>query len=354
VEFKDYYQTLGVARGADEKEIKKAYRAMARKYHPDVYSGPDADEKFKAVNEAYQVLSDADKRSRYDRFGADWERYQSAPEGDTGDFQQWYTGRAGAPGGQRTRYSYTTSDMGDDANGFSDFFDLLFGSQAGGRGGRDFGGSYAPQPQPRRGEDHEYPIDVTLREAFSGTTRTFELSTADPCRDCGGTGLNSYGVCPTCGGNGSVPRRTKIEVTIPPGVREGSRVRVAGKGSPGRNGGPAGDIYLKVHLRKDARFEIDGHDLRTEVEVPLYTALLGGEVVIETLTGKLALTIAPETQNGRVIRLRGQGWPTTVRGERRGDLLVRVKVVLPTELDDEERTLIQQLAEHRQKAKVGV
>lgn len=350
MEFKDYYQTLGVARDADEKAIKKAYRDQARKYHPDVYAGPDADEKFKAINEAHQVLSDADKRSRYDRFGADWERYQSAPEGDQGDFAQWYTGRSGTPGSRRTRTSYTTTGP-EDGNGFSDFFDLLFGSQGGGRGGRDFGGQRVAQ-QPRRGEDFEHPIDVTLAEAFGGTARTFELSVSEPCRDCGGTGLNGYGVCPTCGGNGSIPKRTKLEITIPPGVREGSRVRVAGKGGPGRAGGPAGDIYLNVHLRKDARFELEGHDLRTEVEVPLYTALLGGEVVVPTLTGKLALTIAPETQNGRIIRLRGQGWPTTVRGERRGDLKVKVKVMLPTDLDDEEQQLFQQLAEHRQGAKV--
>lgn len=319
MEFKDYYQTLGVSRDADEKEIKKAYRKLARQYHPDVYSGPDADTKFKEINEAYQVLSDPEKREKYDRFGKDWERYQSATDAGatTGeDFAQWFTQSTGRPGGQRVHYNFRTSGGG--AGDFSDFFDLLFGS--GGFGSASGFG----QPQPERGQDYEHPITLTLAEAFSGTTRTFDIQS---------------------------PNRSRIEVTIPPGVREGSRVRVAGKGSPGRNGGAPGDVYLRVHLKQGPRFELDGNDLRTTVDVPLYTAILGGEVVLETITGKkIALTIEPETQNGRIIRLRGQGWPTGVRSQRRGDLKAKVNVVLPTDLDEEERRMFRELAQHREMA----
>jgi DnaJ-class molecular chaperone len=341
MDFRDYYTVLGIPRDADEKQIKKAYRELARKYHPDVYSGPDADEKFKAINEAHQVLSDPEKRARYDRFGADWERYQTtaAPE-EGADFAQWFGGRTAQPGGRRVRFEQSPGGDGD----FSDFFDLLFGGS--GRFSR-------PEPAAQRGDDQEHPIELSLREAFGGTTRTFELQSTRECDWCRGTGVRNGRVCENCEGAGVVSDRGKIEVTIPPGVREGSRIRVAGKGSPGRHGGPAGDIYLKVSLANDDRFELDGNDVRVNVDVPLYTALLGGEVIVPTLTGKVALTVPAGTQNGQVIRLRGLGWPVSVRGQQRGDLKARVSVVLPTQLDDEERALFQQLAELRSGAKVA-
>ncbi len=320
MEFKDYYQVLGVTRDADAAEIKKAYRKRARKYHPDVYTGADAENKFKEVNEAYQVLSDADKRARYDRFGKDWERYQTAPNTSTGgaDFNEWFTGDSGA------HFDFETSQGG---SGFSDFFDLLFG------GGQGFGDARrGPQmgglrTQPMRGEDHEYPVQLSVAEAFNGTTRTFEIS-ATP--------------------RGHEPVRQKIEVTIPAGVKDGARVRVAGKGGPGRNGGPPGDVYLRVKLQPDARFTIDGSTVRTEVDVPLYSAMLGGEVVVPTPAGKkLALTIPAGTQNGQSIRLKGQGWPTSAGGSTRGDLLVKANVQLPENLSDDERRLFEELAELR-------
>lgn len=326
--FQDYYQTLGVPRDADEKQIRAAYRNLARKLHPDVNKSSDAEERFKAVNEAYQVLSDPEKRARYDRFGADWEQYQTTTNGAQSDFSQWFTRTQRDPG--QVHFEYRTA--GDE--GFSDFFETLFGSARTTRGRRR---------QARRGDDHEYPIHISLREAFSGTTRVFETQVPVACRACGGSGIADGDVCFVCGGSGSVPERTKLEVTIPPGIREGQRVRVAGKGSPGSGGAPAGDIYLKVHIRPDPKFTLEHTDLRTDIEVPLYTAILGGEVIVTTLTGKVALNIPPETQNGKVFRLRGQGWPVSVNASERGDLLARVQIRIPTNLSAEERALFERL-----------
>jgi molecular chaperone DnaJ len=342
MQFQDYYSVLGVARNADEKEIRRAYRDLARKHHPDVNKSADAEERFKAINEAYQVLSDAEKRAKYDRFGADWERYQTAPDGsgDIGDFAQWFTGQQG--GNPNVRFEYRTNG----GEGFSDFFETLFGQHGGGRASRR-------RRAPRRGQDHEYPVEVPLREAFSGTTRTFELQMVEPCPSCGGSGILRNDLCETCDGAGSVPRKSRIEVSIPAGIRDGQRVRVSGKGSPGSDGGPAGDVYLRVRIKPDTKFSLDGNDLKVDVDVPLYTAMLGGEVVVQTLTGKVALTIPPETQNGRVFRLRGQGWPTATGSRERGDLLARVNVVLPTRLSDREQALFEELRAARQATPVA-
>jgi DnaJ-class molecular chaperone len=334
MQFQDYYAVLGVKRDADEKEIKRAYREMARKYHPDVNSGPDAEERFKTINEAHQVLSDPEKRARYDRFGADWERYQAADGASQADFSQWFSGQAG--GNPNVRFEYRTSG----GEGFSDFFETLFGAT--GRSGR------SARRVPRRGDDHEYPIEVTLTDAFTGTARSFELQVPEPCPECGGAGMVRGDICYSCDASGVVSRRSRIEVAIPAGIRDGQRVRVAGKGSPGRDGGPPGDVYLKIRVRPDSRFALEGHDIRTDVDVPLYTAVLGGEAIVRTLTGRVALTIPPETQNGRVFRLRGQGWPATPGSHERGDLLARVNVILPKDLSPGERALFEQLRGARQ------
>jgi molecular chaperone DnaJ len=341
MEFKDYYQTLGVPRDADEKQIKAAYRKLARRFHPDANTGePDAEERFKEVTEAYEVLKDKDKRAKYDRFGADWQRYQQAEDAgfSTGpeDFATWFSGSRGDGG---VRYEYRTTG----STGFSDFFETLFGDSFGGRTTT----RERVRAQPQRGQDHEYPIEITLPEAYQGTTRRFDIQIQERCPSCAGTGMNGRGFCPQCGGNGTIPRNKTLEVKIPAGVRTGSRVRMAGQGAPGINGGPPGDIYLRVTLKPDRRFEIDGNNLRTEIDVPLYTALLGGEVVVPTLDGSVALTIPQETQNGRVFRLRGKGIPSTTGGDR-GDLLARVKVVLPEQLTENERELLQQLASMRE------
>lgn len=332
MEFQDYYDVLGVPRDASKDEIKKAYRKLARKYHPDVYKGKDADDRFKAVNEAYQVLSDEEKRTRYDRFGRDWQQYQTSPNGQQqADFSEWFSQHAQGAGPQGGSYQvFTEDDLG--SSGFSDFFDLLFGR--GGRRSHMGADRMHPQMAPQAGEDQEESITLNIEEAFQGTTRRFQISSRD---SQGGQTMST------------------IEVTIPPGVREGSRVRVAGKGLPGRFGGPPGDLFLRVKVRPSKEFELDGSTLRATVDVPLYTAILGGEIEI-VLPGdrRIALTIPAGSQNGKMIRLKGQGWPKKVRGTERGDLLVRLNVVLPTELSDRERQLFQELAEIRQHEPVKV
>ena len=346
MEFKDYYDVLGVKRDADEKAIKKAYRELARKFHPDLNKDASSEDRFKAINEAYQVLSDPEKRAKYDRFGSDWDRFQSAPgKADAADFSEWFS-QAGGPAGEGVHFEF----HGDSGSGFSDFFDLLFGSRSQ-QGQRARG----PRRQPQRGADQEVPVKLSLEEAFRGTQRQFELATRIPCSACGGSGMNGMGPCSVCGGSGGTQKRTTIEVTIPAGVRDGSKVRVAGKGQPGIDGGPPGDVYLKVGLRKHPRFELQGGTLRTTLEVPLYAAVLGGEEVLQMLDGKrIAVTVQPETQSGQVIRLRGQGWPTKPGSSTRGDLLVKIQVTIPTDLDDEERRLFEQLREHRERARSTV
>lgn len=343
MEFKDYYQVLGVPRDADAKTIKKAYRSLARKYHPDVNTDASSEERFKAINEANQVLSDPEKRSKYDRFGADWSRFQSAPGANSGgnaDFSQWFSQAAGSQGGPEVRFEFN----GQEASGFSDFFDLLFGREQGQRGSQ----RRQPRQPAQRGQDQEVRIELSLPEAFAGTTRMFELTIQDPCPTCQGSGMNGLGACPGCNGLGTVPRRNKIEVAIPAGVRENSRIRVSGKGSPGLNGGKSGDVFLRVGLKKHPVFELDGNNLKATLDVPLYDAVLGGEAVLETLGGKkIAIAIQPETQTGQTIRLRGQGWPEKIGDSTRGDLIAKVQVSVPTDLDPRERELFEQLRAHR-------
>jgi len=346
VQFKDYYKTLGVERTADEKAIQAAFRKLARKHHPDINPGDkQAEERFKEINEAYEVLSDPDKRKMYDRFGEDWQRYRDAgftgnepaggprpgPSFDDYDFGSWFSG-------QNQGDSHRV-EFGDNAGGFSDFFQTLFG----GRGSRQ-GGFSVPRMSRRRGEDIEVAVDVSFDEAFRGATRRFEVQTHETCTTCNGTGIARGATCPTCDGSGVVPRAKTIEVKIPAGVTTGSRIRVAGHGGTGQNGGPSGDVYLRVNVLPDSRFERTGDDLRTEVDVPLYTAILGGEVPVPTPTGRVAMTVPPETQAGKLFRLRGQGMPRLKGGKtERGDLLARARIVLPTKLTERERALFQQL-----------
>ncbi|MEA2586229.1 MAG: molecular chaperone DnaJ [Thermomicrobiales bacterium] len=351
VQFKDYYQTLSVERSADEKAIQAAFRKLARKHHPDINPGDkQSEERFKEINEAYEVLSDPEKRKMYDRFGEDWQRYRDAgftgneptgggrpgPAFDDYDFGSWFTGQS--QGGQSHRVEF-----GENASGFSDFFQTLFG----GLGNRR-GGFVPPRTSRRRGEDIEVSLEVSFDESFRGASRRFEVQTHEPCTTCNGTGIARGATCPTCDGSGVVPKAKTIEVKIPAGVTTGSRIRVAGHGGAGQNGGPNGDVYLRVTVQPDSRFERTGDDLRTEVEVPLYTAILGGEALVSTPTGRVAMTIPPETQAGKLFRLRGQGMPRLKGGKNeRGDLLARARIVLPTTLTDRERALFQQLRDLR-------
>lgn len=333
MEYKDYYKTLGVKKNADEKEIRAAYRKLARQSHPDVNPGnKDAEARFKEINEAYQVLSDPEKRAKYDQFGSDWERYQQTSRGrQTTDFGRWYTG---SPGGARVEY--TTEDGGS----FSDFFRTLFGSV----GSRRTGTATTQRAYVQRGTDLEQEVELTLGEAFHGTERTLQLQTEQECPECGGVGIKNSQLCNTCRGRGTISDNRRIEVKIPAGVYEGARVRVTGKGEPGIGGAPAGDLYLRIKLRPESGFEIEGNDVRVEVPADLYTCVLGGEVEVPTPQGrKLALTIPAGTPNGKVFRLRGQGMPLLNNPSRRGDLYATVKVNLPSQLTEQQRELFRQL-----------
>jgi molecular chaperone DnaJ len=328
---KDYYSILGISRSASDKEIKSAYRKLARKYHPDVNPGnKTAEEKFKEINHAYEVLSDAGKRKKYDQFGEGWEQAEQFSQagrqggGTGGGFDYRNFNFSGGRGG-------ATFAGGED---ISSIFEDLF---AGGRGRHS---------QPQRGQDIEHPVEITLEEAFSGTSRILSLQSEDTCPTCGGTGRIQRTVCATCRGTGTVPRVRQLEVKIPAGVKTGSRVRIAGKGGQGR-GGSAGDLFLVITVRPHATFERQDSDLLTNVPLPLTTAMLGGKVEVPTLKGKLELKVPPETQNGRVFRLAGQGMPILGK-EGRGDLLARVNVVLPLKLSAEEKELFSRLKAMRE------
>ncbi|MGC9349210.1 MAG: DnaJ C-terminal domain-containing protein [Anaerolineae bacterium] len=323
MDYQDYYAVLGVPKDASEKDIKQAYRKAARKYHPDF--NPDdetAEEKFKQVNEAYEVLSDPEKRKLYDQFGSEWKTWQQrggAPE----DFWEQWGGVPGAgqrPGAGRTyTYTYGPGGVGAGAGDFSDFFQQLFGGLGGGLGGRGgyedlFGGGMRGRQQPRRGRNYEQPVEITLEEAYHGTQRVFQID------------------------------NQRIEVSIPAGARTGTRVRVAGKGAPGVGGGPPGDLFLLINVAPHPQFERDGNDLETDVEVDLYTAILGGEVAVPMPDGRsVMLRVPPETQNGTRFRLRGKGMPHLNNPGRRGDLYAVLDVELPQRLSSEERELFERL-----------
>ncbi len=309
MEYKDYYKILGVERNASEKEIKRAYRQLARKHHPDVNPGNrQAEERFKEINEAYEVLSDPEKRRKYDELGANYQQWQRA--GRPGDFD-WSQWAAGAPGGGRVHVEY--GDLSDlFGGGFSDFFQSVFGGMGPATAGRA-----QPRTGPARGGDYEQPVQISLEEAFSGATRLLRTDS-----------------------------RT-LEVRIPAGVRTGSRVRIAGEGGPGRAGGARGDLYLVVEVQPHPRFRLEGDDLRVEVAVPVYTAVLGGEVPVPTLKGQVMLKIPAETQGGCVFRLRGQGMPRLGEPSVHGDLLAEVRIEVPQRLSEKEKALYRQLAELR-------
>lgn len=313
MEYRDYYKILGVDRNSSEKEIKKAYRKLARKYHPDVNPGDnEAEERFKQINEAHEVLSDPEKRKKYDQLGASWRQWQGRGEGPGGfDWSQWYA----QPGGDRVYVQY--GDLGDlfgGAGGFSDFFEAIFGGmgqrRAGNRGART-------QPRAARGQDYEQEVEITLEESFSGTTRILQKD------------------------------GRRLEVKIPPGVETGSKVRMRGEGGEAFGGGGKGNLYLKVRVLPHRTFERKADYLYCEVPVELYTAVLGGEVRVPTLKGGAMLKIPPETQSGKTFRLKGQGMPHLKDPQKRGDLYAKVMVKVPQNLSEKEKELFRQLANMR-------
>ena len=319
---KDYYQILGVSRNASEKEIKQAYRRLARKHHPDLNPGDkSAEAKFKEINAAYEVLSDPEKRKKYDQFGEQWEYAEQFAKSGGQERVRWDFNRGG-----------TTFEYGD-LSGFGDIFSSLFGDS--GVGSRMRRGS-------QRGQDVESTIEVSLEEAYHGSMRVIQLQIEEPCTACGGTGRVGNRVCTICNGAGGKVIPKRLEVKIPAGVRDGSRIRIAREGGPGHAGGNKGDLYLVAKVLPHKLFERKGDDLYTEVSVPLATAILGGEVGLPTLNGNLSLKIPPETQNGRVFRMAGKGMPQ-LGNNKYGNMFAKVKVVLPTNLTEEEKKLFERL-----------
>jgi DnaJ-class molecular chaperone len=332
MEYKDYYKILGVQKSASGDEINKAYRRLARKYHPDLNPGDKtAEARFKEINEAHEVLSDPERRQQYDAVGPVWNR----PGFDIHS----YARAAGA----RARGRTATAGESGSTDTFSDFFQTIFGQTGARTGARP-----APTTKPRRGDDLEQSVEVTLEEAFAGGQRMFTLTVQDRCTRCGGSGQDTGGKsCSQCRGSGWMSTTRRIEVKIPAGVKDGSRVRIAGEGNPGVGGAPRGDLYLVVTVKPHPRFRREDDTLLEDVDVPFTTLVLGGEVQIPTLKSRLLLKIPPGTANGKQFRLAGQGMPR-MRDGTRGDLLVKVHAVLPgtngTPLTPREKQLFAELS----------
>ncbi|MBS1721458.1 MAG: J domain-containing protein [Armatimonadetes bacterium] len=316
---KDYYAVLGVSKSADEKTIKTAYRKLARKYHPDVNpNNPEAEAKFKEVGEAYAVLGDAEKRSKYDQFGSDWENMQGGFHGGEG-------------------FHVEGSDLD-----FGSIFGNLFGM-----GGDAF--HRARQVPPR---DVEKSVEVSLEEIDNGTKRSVSFQVEDACSTCSGSGQvkstsGRNATCPTCRGTGLVPNTRKISVSIPAGFEDGKKLRVPGGGAKGSNG-RAGDLFVTVRVSSHSKFRRRGEDTEVEVEVPFTIAALGGSIAVPTPRSSGKMTVPPGTQSGQTFRLKGQGVAKLSGG--RGDLLAKVKITVPKDLSDRQRELLKEFAELEVKA----
>lgn len=309
MEYRDYYKVLGVARTATADEIKKAYRRLARKYHPDVSKEKNAEQKFKEVQEAYEVLKDPEKRAAYDQLGSEWksgQQFRPPPDWGSGfEFRGGPGQRTGARGGART-------EEFEEAEGFSDFFSSLFGGRGfGGAGGGGFSGG-------RAARDHHARVDIGLEEAFAGTTRTLELKRPELKPD------------------GTLDLKTHtVRVTIPAGVTDGQLIRLAGQGEQATGGGRPGDLYLEVHIRPHRLFQLDGRDVTLTLPIAPWEAALGATVTVPTLGGGVEMRIPPDSQSGQKLRLRGRGLP----GSTPGDQYVQLKVVVPPADTPEARAL---------------
>ncbi len=308
MDYKDYYKTLGVGKTATEDEIKTAYRKLARRYHPDVNKDPQAEEKFKEVNEAYQVLSDPEKRKKYDQFGSEWQRYQSSGGQPGGfDWGRWQQAPQGGQPGYRTVSQEEFDSMFGNLGGFSDFFNTLFGQ--GGFGARPAYSRSSRSAQTARPMEHE--VELTLEEAYSGAKRVLQFE----------------------GGR-------KIEASIPPGVRTGSKVRLSGQAG-------GADLFLKIKVLPHKRFTRKGDDLITTVSVDIYTAILGGEVSVETMGKPVRLTIPEGTDSGKTMRLKGLGMPNLKNPTQYGDLYARVELRLPARLTPVEKEKFREIRNMR-------
>ena len=298
-QFIDYYEVLGVDKNASEKAIKKAYRKLARKYHPDL--NPDdkgAQLKFQQVNEAYEVLSDPDKRKKYDKYGKDWQHAEA--------YEQ-----AGQQRRQQGRRAYRSGGgfEGFSEEGFSDFFESMFGRQAGGQG--------RYRRTAFRGQDYEARLQLRLSEVYETHKRTLTVN-----------GQN-------------------IRITIPAGVENGQTIKIKGYGGPGVNGGPNGDLYITFQIDNDTGFRRDGQHLYRTIDLDLYTAVLGGEITVDTMDGKVKLNVPPETQNGTKVKLKGKGFPVYKKKGQYGDLFLTYELNIPTQLSEKEKALFKELAQAR-------
>ncbi|MDR1990217.1 MAG: DnaJ domain-containing protein [Acidobacteriaceae bacterium] len=310
MDFKDYYATLGVSKTATDKELKQAYRKLARKFHPDVNAGDkSAEAKFKEINEAHEVLGDPEKRRKYDELGANWRMYEQAAPGGGGQQAGGWHSPFGGPGSKRPMTQKEVEEIFGGATSFSDFFNTFF--SGGGQEPRSRAGRTRARG-PRPGRDVEQEITLALDDAYHGTTRRLAIQHNEQTRT--------------------------VDVRIPAGVSEGSRVRIAGEGEPGTAGAKAGDLYLRIHLAPHATFERRGNDLYTRVSLPLTTAVLGGEVDVPTLSGKsLRLRVPATTQQGQLFRLKGHGMPSVNRQSDTGDLYATADVQLPRQITPEQK-----------------
>lgn len=339
VKYKDYYEILGVPRSASAAEIKKAFRKLAREHHPDVAKNKkQAEERFKEVNEAYEVLSDPAKRKRYDDLGPNWN-----PPPGWGGFGQRGGFQERTPRGEEFEFQFG-------GTGFSDFFEQLFGRAARSRGGfgqfgqrsGSDGGFGQDDLGSERGRDIEGDIMVTLEEAMRSSVRSVSVRHGAPCRHCAGTGQRGNRLCNTCGGTGQMSRTDTYQVKIPAGVTEGQRLRVAGRGEAGIGGGAAGDLFLRVRFAKHPDFEVEGHNLVYEASVAPWEAVLGASLNVPTLNGSVNIKLPSGTHGGQKLRLRGRGLPD--RDGNNGDLIVVTRIEVPDKVSEAERHLWEQLA----------
>ena len=324
VKYQDYYETLGVTRSASQDEIQRAYRKLARQYHPDVNKNPEADQKFKQIGEAYEVLKDPEKRKKYDALGANWKAGQQFKP---------------PPGFENIRFEFGGREGGGfefSSDGFSDFFEMFFGRGAAGGGfqsartrgfrtgtsGRTSGGASGETfgGRPQKGQTIESEVEISLEDAYHGTSR--QITLRDP----------------------EAGTSKKLEVKIPKGTTSGSKIRLAGQGGQGLAGGPAGDLILHLRIEPHPRFEVHGHNLHHTLAIAPWEAALGAKVPVPTLEGDVTMTIPPGASSGQKLRLRGKGLPNRAHDEERGDLLVHLKIVVPHELTEDEERLFKELA----------
>lgn len=320
MEYKDYYKILGVDKKASKDEIKKAYRKLARKYHPDVNpSDKEAAKKFSDISEAQEVLTNDEKRKKYDQLGADWQRYQST--GGTGDFDwsKYASAGAGQGGGQTYYYSGDWEDIFGEGGGFSDFFTNIFGGFGGGGFSADAfpGGGFGQNSYAFKGQDLSAEITISLEEAYNGCTRIINVD------------------------------GKKMRISLDPGIRDGQTIRLKGKGGNGARGGPAGDLYITIRVSIHPDYRREGDDLFKDVPVSVYTAMLGGDLDVTTISGTFKLKIPPETQSGATFRLKGRGFPVYGKKGKYGDLYIKAVLKVPKNLSKEEKELIRKLASMR-------